>query len=251
MAADLTGSVALRDLRKSYGALRVLDGVTLSVGRGEAVVVCGPSGCGKSTLLRCVNGLEEVESGTIEVGGIMVDRGDAEGLRKVRRATGLVFQNFNLFPHMTAIENITIAPTKVLGVPPADARDEARALLASVGIPEKADAYPFQLSGGQRQRVAIARALAMKPSVMMFDEPTSALDPEMREEVLAVIRAVHEERGMTMIVVTHEIGFARSVARRAILMDGGRIVEESPAADFFDRPASERARRFVAAIRNG
>ena len=251
MATDLTGQVALRDLRKSYGPLRVLDGVSLSIARGEVFVVCGPSGCGKSTLLRCINGLEEIESGTIEVGGIVVDPRDAEALRKVRRATGLVFQNFNLFPHMTVIDNIVIAPMKVLGMPARQARDEARALLAGVGIPEKADVYPFQLSGGQRQRVAIARALAMKPSVMMFDEPTSALDPEMREEVLNVIRSVHEERGMTMIVVTHEIGFARSVGTRAILMDRGKIAEEGPAREFFDRPATERARRFVTAIKNG
>jgi ABC-type polar amino acid transport system ATPase subunit len=242
--------VAIDRVVKSYGALRVLDGISLAVEPGEAVVICGPSGCGKSTLLRCVNGLEAIDSGAIHVGGVPVDRNNPATLKAIRQTTGLVFQNFNLFPHMTVLENIAIAPIKVMGVAKKAARENAMALLQSVGIPEKHAAFPFQLSGGQRQRVAIARALAMKPNVMMFDEPTSALDPEMREEVLSVIQKIHAEIGMTMLVVTHEIGFARAVASRAILMEAGRIVEEAPARRFFDEPATERARRFVRAIKN-
>lgn len=251
MAANMTGaSVRIHDLRKSYGDLVVLDGVSIDVAAGEVIVICGPSGCGKSSLLRCINGLEAIQGGAITVNGISVDRDNADSLKLVRQNTGLVFQNFNLFPHMSVIDNITIAPIKVMGIAPAQAHEEALALLASVGIPEKASVYPYQLSGGQRQRVAIARALAMKPSVMLFDEPTSALDPEMREEVLNVIRRVHAERNMTMIVVTHEIGFAKAVANRAILMENGRIVEEGPARAFFDAPRTERAQRFIRAIKN-
>ena len=242
--------VRIADVDKLYGAVRVLSGVSLSVATGEVVVLCGPSGCGKSTLLRCINGLETIQGGEIRIAGVKVDQTKPDELKKIRLSTGLVFQSFNLFPHMTTLENIAIAPVKVLGRARAAAEAEARQLLDSVGIPEKAGAYPFQLSGGQRQRVAIARALAMKPSLMLFDEPTSALDPEMREEVLSVIGKVHAERNMTMIVVTHEIGFARSVADRAIMMESGRIVEEAPAAIFFTNPASERARRFLRAIKN-
>ncbi|MBL8700113.1 MAG: amino acid ABC transporter ATP-binding protein [Alphaproteobacteria bacterium] len=240
----------LRDVEKCYGATPVLRGISFTVRSGEVLVLCGPSGCGKSTLLRCVNGLETIDRGTIEVGGVIVDPGRAEDLKRIRLSTGLVFQNFNLFPHMTTLENIVIAPVKVLGRARREAEDEARELLRSVGIPEKASSYPYQLSGGQRQRVAIARALAMRPALMLFDEPTSALDPEMREEVLNVIRRVHEDRGMTMIVVTHEIGFARSVGSRAMLLEAGQVVEEAPAAEFFDAPRSERTRRFVGAIKN-
>jgi ABC-type polar amino acid transport system ATPase subunit len=264
MAADLTASppeatragldavphVRLRDVRKSYGAAPVLDGISLEVKHGEVIVLCGPSGCGKSTLLRCLNGLETIEAGEIWIGDQAVHRADADALKRIRMGTGLVFQNFNLFPHMTVLDNISIAPIKIRGMSKREAERRALALLESVGIPEKTQAYPFQLSGGQRQRVAIARALAMEPAMMMFDEPTSALDPEMREEVLSVIQGVHRERGMTMIVVTHEIGFAKTVGHRAILMEGGRIVEEGPAREFFEGPATERGRRFVRAIKN-
>ncbi|QRM35864.1 amino acid ABC transporter ATP-binding protein [Microvirga sp. VF16] len=242
--------IRFRDVQKSYGAVSVLNGISLDVAKGEVLVLCGPSGCGKSTLLRCINGLEPISSGTISVGEHRVDGASQETLQKIRLSTGFVFQNFNLFPHMTALENITIAPRKILGLPQREAVAEGMRLLEQVGMAEKANVYPFQLSGGQRQRVAIARALAMKPSLMLFDEPTSALDPEMREEVLQVIRQVHHEHNMTMIVVTHEIGFAKNVASRAMLLDAGRIVEEAPARVFFERPVQERTRRFLRAISN-
>ncbi len=251
MAANMKGAaVRINDVRKSYGENQVLAGVSIDVAAGEVLVICGPSGCGKSTLLRCINGLETIQGGNISVGGVEVDHHNPDTLKRVRQLAGMVFQNFNLFPHMSVLENIAIAPVKVMGVAPGVARQEAQALLASVGMSEKASVFPYQLSGGQRQRVAIARALAMKPSVMLFDEPTSALDPEMREEVLSVIRRVHAERNMTMIVVTHEIGFAKSVASQAVLMEAGHIVEQAPAREFFDNPQSERARRFVLAIKN-
>ena len=255
MAADLgkgdkAAHVRIDAVRKSYGATTVLNGLSFDVRTGEVLVLCGPSGCGKSTLLRCINGLEPIQGGAIWVGGERVDTAGAEALKRIRTASGLVFQNFNLFPHLRVLDNIALPPIKVKGVPRAEAEAEAMKLLASVGIPEKARAYPFELSGGQRQRVAIARALAMKPSLMMFDEPTSALDPEMREEVLNVIRAVHEERGMTMIVVTHEIGFAKTVADRAMLIEAGAIVEEAEARAFFTAPRHERTRRFLRAIVN-
>jgi ABC-type polar amino acid transport system ATPase subunit len=256
MAADLAPPargrphVRVAAVRKSYGQGDVLDGLSFEVAGGEVLVLCGPSGCGKSTLLRCINGLEPIQGGEIWVGGERVDTAGADALKRIRTASGLVFQNFNLFPHMRVLDNVALPPVKVRGVPKAEAEAEAMALLASVGIPEKARAYPFELSGGQRQRVAIARALAMKPSLMMFDEPTSALDPEMREEVLNVIRSIHEERGMTMIVVTHEIGFAKTVAHRAMLLEAGRIVEEAPAREFFTAPKAERTRRFLRAIVN-
>jgi ABC-type polar amino acid transport system ATPase subunit len=256
MAADLSAGAAaqahirVENVRKSYGANPVLAGLSFTVAPGEVLVLCGPSGCGKSTLLRCINGLEPIQAGAIHVGAIRVDGADAATLKRVRTETGLVFQNFNLFPHLRVVDNIALPPIKVKGVPKQQAEAEAMALLASVGIPEKARAYPYELSGGQRQRVAIARALAMKPSLMMFDEPTSALDPEMREEVLNVIRSVHEERGMTMIVVTHEIGFAKTVADRAMLIEAGQVVEAAPAREFFTAPVHERTRRFLRAIIN-
>jgi ABC-type polar amino acid transport system ATPase subunit len=259
MAADLmtapavstaTAFIRIRDVHKSYGAVSVLNGISLDVAQGEVLVLCGPSGCGKSTLLRCINGLETIQGGGISVGGRNVETANADTLQQIRLSTGFVFQNFNLFPHMTALDNITIAPMKILGVSQREATEQGRALLEQVGMSEKADVYPFQLSGGQRQRVAIARALAMKPSLMLFDEPTSALDPEMREEVLQVIRKVHHEHNMTMVVVTHEIGFAKSVASRAMLLDAGRIVEEAPARRFFENPTEERTRRFLRAIIN-
>ncbi len=242
--------VRVEGVTKTYGAAPVLNGISLDVARGEVLVLCGPSGCGKSTLLRCINGLETIEGGAITVGGTRVDGAKPAALQQVRLSTGFVFQNFNLFPHMTTLENITIAPMKIRNLPKRQAQEEARALLAQVGMPDKAASFPFQLSGGQRQRVAIARALAMQPSLMLFDEPTSALDPEMREEVLQVIQRVHHEHGMTMIVVTHEIGFAKSVASRAMLLDAGRIVEEAPAREFFTEPREERTRKFLRAIVN-
>jgi ABC-type polar amino acid transport system ATPase subunit len=228
----------------------VLHGVSLDVAPSEAVVLLGPSGCGKSTLLRCINGLERIEGGSVVIDGREVGSAGRKDLLAIRLATGFVFQNFNLFPHMTVMQNLTIAPRKLLGRSRKDAEDTARELLERVGMPEKVDVYPSALSGGQRQRVAIARALAMRPKLMLFDEPTSALDPEMREEVLTVIRSLRDRERMAMIVVTHEIGFGRDVADRAILMDGGRIVEEGPAASFFSNPQGERARKFLRSIVN-
>ncbi len=242
--------VSIRDVHKSYGSLKVINGISFDIAQGEVLVLCGPSGCGKSTLLRCMNGLERIDGGDIIVGGVNVARASSEELQHVRMSTGLVFQNFNLFPHMTVLRNIALAPIKIKGMPASDAEALAHLLLESVGIPEKADEFPFRLSGGQRQRVAIARALAMEPKLMLFDEPTSALDPEMREEVLQVIRHVHDVHGMTMVVVTHEIGFAKSVASRAMLVESGKIVEEAPARTFFEHPKEERTRRFVQAIVN-
>ncbi|WP_449256813.1 amino acid ABC transporter ATP-binding protein, partial [Bosea sp. (in: a-proteobacteria)] len=217
--------IRIQNVHKSYGDVKVLNGISLDVAEGEVLVLCGPSGCGKSTLLRCINGLETINAGTISVGGRSVTAAKPEELQAIRLATGFVFQNFNLFPHMTALQNITIAPMKILGRSVRDARDEGRRLLERVGMAGKADAYPFQLSGGQRQRVAIARALAMNPTLMLFDEPTSALDPEMREEVLQVIRQVHHDQGMTMVVVTHEIGFAREAGDTLSFFDEGRVLE--------------------------
>src|SRR3954447_5633999 len=234
--------VVLRGIRKAFGENVVLDGVDLSVARGEVIVIAGPSGPGKSTMLRCVNGLETIDAGEIAFDGRPVRPG--KGLPKLRAEIGLVFQQFNLFPHMTVLDNIVLAPTKVKGVAVADARKRAHELLERVGISEKADQYPADLSGGQQQRVAIARALAMDPKLMLFDEPTSALDPEMIREVLDVMRDLARE-GMTMLVVTHEMGFAREVCDRLVFIDGGLIVEEGPPAEFFANAQSERAREFV------
>jgi len=250
-AADL--AVEAQGVHKFYGSLHVLHGVDLEVRRGQVVVVVGPSGSGKSTLLRCLNHLETVQRGWIRVCGELVGyretaRGpvelrDAEVARH-RRRIGMVFQQFNLFPHLTAVGNITAGPLHVLGESRARALAEARRLLALVGLPDKADAYPGQLSGGQQQRVAIARALAMRPEVMLFDEPTSALDPEMISEVLDVMVALSKQ-GMTMIVVTHEMGFARAVADRVVFVDEGRVVEDAAPAEFFTRPRTERGRAFL------
>ncbi len=235
--------VELRGVRKSFGDNVVLEGVDLEIAVGEAIVVAGPSGSGKSTMLRCINGLESVDSGEIRFDGAPLPKGGKE-LQRRRAQIGMVFQQFNLFPHMTVLENITLGPVKVKDVPPERARERARELLERVGIPEKADQVPADLSGGQQQRVAIARALAMEPKLMLFDEPTSALDPEMIREVLDVMRALARE-GMTMIVVTHEMGFAREVCDRIVFIDGGRIVEQGPPAEFFANAQSERAREFV------
>jgi len=242
--------VDIRNVTKNYGPLDVLKGISFTVAPGEAVVLLGPSGCGKSTLLRCVNGLETINGGKISVGGVDVGTASSKEMLKIRLSTGFVFQQFNLFPHMTVMDNLTIAPRKLLGIDRKTASETARELLQRVGIPEKANVYPSTLSGGQRQRVAIARALAMKPNLMLFDEPTSALDPEMREEVLNVIRSLKEVDNIAMIVVTHEIGFGRDVADRAILMDAGRIAESGMASEVFRNPQSERAKKFLRSIIN-
>ena len=234
--------VVLRGIRKAFGDNVVLDGVDLSVARGEVIVIAGPSGSGKSTMLRCVNGLETVDSGAVVFDGQPVRVG--RDLPRLRAQIGFVFQQFHLFPHMTVLDNIVLAPAKVKGVAVATARKRAHELLARVGIAEKADQFPADLSGGQQQRVAIARALAMDPKLMLFDEPTSALDPEMIREVLDVMRDLAHE-GMTMLVVTHEMGFAREVCDRLVFIDGGLIVEEGPPAEFFANARSERAREFV------
>jgi polar amino acid transport system ATP-binding protein len=210
------------------------------------VVVCGPSGSGKSTLIRTINRLEPIDQGRIRVGGVDVNAADTD-INKLREEIGFVFQQFNLFPHLTVLRNITLAPTKVRGVSLSEAEDTARALLARVGLAEKTHAYPSQLSGGQQQRVAIARALAMKPKIMLFDEPTSALDPEMIGEVLSVMEDLAKD-GMTMIVVTHEMGFARHVADRVLFMDQGRIVEQAPPEQFFTSPQTPRAQQFLKQI---
>jgi ABC-type polar amino acid transport system ATPase subunit len=239
--------ITFRDVHKYFGRLHVLRGIDLEVGEGEKVVVAGPSGSGKSTLIRCINRLEPVDRGEIVVGGTRVND-PATDVNQLRRQIGMVFQQFNLFPHLTVLENVALAPIHVLRQPRADAENKARELLERVRIPEKAAVYPAQLSGGQQQRVAIARALAMDPRVMLFDEPTSALDPEMIGEVLDVMRELAHARGMTMIVVTHEMGFAREVADRIVFMAEGLIVEQAPPAEFFGSPREERTRQFLARI---
>ncbi len=246
-------AVQAQGVHKFYGSHHVLRGIDLEVRRGEVIVVLGPSGSGKSTFLRCLNHLEAIERGSIRVCGELVGyretpRGlvelrDAE-VAHARRRIGMVFQQFNLFPHLTALRNITAGPLHVLREGREAAAAEARRLLALVGLPEKAEAYPTQLSGGQQQRVAIARALAMRPEVMLFDEPTSALDPEMISEVLEVMTTLSRQ-GMTMVVVTHEMGFARAVANRVVLVDEGRVVEDAAPGDFFTNPQNERTRAFL------
>jgi ABC-type polar amino acid transport system ATPase subunit len=235
--------VELASVRKSFGDNLVLDGIELKIDRGEAIVVAGPSGSGKSTMLRCINGLEPIDSGTIRFDGEKVESTDRH-VYGIRAQIGMVFQSFNLFPHMTVRQNITMAPLEVKGTSKEAANQRANELLERVGIPEKADEYPADLSGGQQQRVAIARALAVDPKLMLFDEPTSALDPEMIREVLDVMRDL-ATGGMTMIVVTHEMGFANEVCDRLVFIDGGQIVEEGPPDDFFRAAKSERAREFV------
>jgi glutamate transport system ATP-binding protein len=235
--------VEVEGLRKRFGSHAVLDGIDLAIGQGEAVVVAGPSGSGKSTLLRCINGLETVDEGEIRFDGRSVPNA-GKAIHALRAEIGMVFQAFNLFPHRTVLANITLGPIQVREITRERAETRARELLARVGIPEKAEAYPADLSGGQQQRVAIARALAMDPKLMLFDEPTSALDPEMIREVLDVMRALARD-GMTMIVVTHEMGFAREVCDRIVFLDEGRVVEEAPPEEFFSHAKSERAREFV------
>ena len=235
--------VELDHVNKSFGNNLVLNDVDLRIARGEAVVVAGPSGSGKSTMLRCINGLESVDSGEVRFDGESITTA-GKGIYRLRAEIGMVFQAFNLFPHKTVVENIMLGPVEVKGVSANDARARAKDLLELVGIPEKADSYPADLSGGQQQRVAIARALAMDPKLMLFDEPTSALDPEMIREVLDVMREL-ARKGMTMVVVTHEMGFAREVCDRIVFIDEGRIVEEGPPDEFFESAKSERARDFV------
>ena len=238
--------IQVYDVHKSFGRVRALRGVTFNVRRGEVVVIIGPSGSGKSTLLRCINHLEKPDRGRIIVDGIPVTD-EKVNIDKVREEVGMVFQLFNLFPHLTVLENITLAQRIVRRRSREEAERIAHDLLAKVGIPEKADAYPHQLSGGQKQRVAIARALAMQPKIMMFDEPTSALDPEMIQEVLDVMMDLARE-GMTMLVVSHEIGFVKAAADRVIFMDAGQIVEEAPPQEFFTAPKHERTKLFLSKI---
>jgi ABC-type polar amino acid transport system ATPase subunit len=235
--------VELQRVRKSFGDNLVLDDVDLDISRGEAVVVAGPSGSGKSTMLRCINGLESIDSGEVRFDGKSIAQAGKDIFR-YRAEIGMVFQAFNLFPHKTVLDNIVLGPIEVKGVEPAEAKERARDFLKLVGIPEKADEYPADLSGGQQQRVAIARALAMEPKLMLFDEPTSALDPEMIREVLDVMRDL-ARKGMTMVVVTHEMGFAREVCDRIVFIDEGRIVEQAPPDEFFKGAKSDRAREFV------
>jgi ABC-type polar amino acid transport system ATPase subunit len=239
-------AIEFKGVHKYYGRFHVLNDINLTVAPGQVVVVCGPSGSGKSTLIRCVNVLERIQAGELRVLGESLTRPGID-LPRLRTRVGMVFQSFNLFPHKTAIENIMLAPLKVRGVGRAAAEKTARALLERVGIPDKAGHYPANLSGGQQQRVAIARALAMQPEIMLFDEPTSALDPEMINEVLDVMTLLAKD-GMTMMVVTHEMGFARRVAHRVIFMDAGQVVEDAAPETFFANPVSDRARQFLSKI---
>ncbi|MBV8168626.1 MAG: amino acid ABC transporter ATP-binding protein [Alphaproteobacteria bacterium] len=241
----MTAALEIAHLGKRFGPLEVLKDVSLTVAAGEVVTVCGASGSGKSTLLRCINGLETRDSGTIRFEGVELPRGAA--LRDLRRRIGMVFQSFNLFPHLTALQNVSLGPRKILGKSAAEAREIARALLTRVGLSDKADAFPDCLSGGQQRRVAIARALAMQPSLMLFDEPTSALDPEMVAEVLDVMRTLADQ-GMTMIVVSHEMTFVREAADRVAFMHAGAILETAAPEEFFQAQHSEEARRFVRTV---
>jgi ABC-type polar amino acid transport system ATPase subunit len=245
--------VKVSDLHKTFGDNHVLKGIDMDVARGEVVVVFGRSGSGKSTLLRCINYLEEPTSGSVEVGGVKVEPGprthrQRETIRSIRLKAGMVFQEFNLFPHLTALENVIEAPVTVKGEQRSHAMDKGRVLLAQVGLADKENEYPIRLSGGQKQRVAIARALAMEPEVMLFDEPTSALDPELISEVLAVMRALATEMQMTMIVVTHEMGFAREVANTMVFFHEGAIVEQGPPGQVISNPQHPQTKRFIEAV---
>lgn len=244
-ALDGAPFVTFKDVHKSFGELHVLKGITLEIGFGEVIVVCGPSGCGKSTMLRCINGLEPINSGDIVVDGISVK--DKKNLRRLRTETGMVFQQFNLFPHKNVFDNVVMAPRDIRKLSKQEANALADKLLDRVGILEKKMSMPSALSGGQQQRVAIARGLAMNPKMMLFDEPTSALDPEMIKEVLDVMRGLARD-GMTMIVVSHEMGFAREVADRVMMMDDGQIIEDRPPEDFFLNPQQERSKKFLSQI---
>lgn len=237
--------IELKDVRKSFGKNEVLKGINLQIDKGEVVVIIGPSGSGKSTVLRTMNYLEEPTSGHVIVDGM--DLSDKNKLNAVRTEVGMVFQNFNLFPHMTVLDNLTLAPVNVRKTDKKEAQDIAMKLLERVGLADKAQMYPDSLSGGQKQRVAIARALAMKPKVMLFDEPTSALDPEMVREVLDVMKSLADE-GMTMAIVTHEMGFAKEVADRVLFVDGGQILEDGTPVQVFDAPSSDRTKLFLSKI---
>jgi general L-amino acid transport system ATP-binding protein len=247
-AMKVSDEVALQisDRNKWYGTFHVLRDINLTVNQGERIVVCGPSGSGKSTLIRCINRLEEHQAGTIMVDGTELSS-DLKNIDKIRSEVGMCFQHFNLFPHLSILENLTLAPIWVRKTPKKEAEEVAMHYLEKVKIPEQADKYPGQLSGGQQQRVAIARSLCMKPRIMLFDEPTSALDPEMIKEVLDTMIELAEE-GMTMICVTHEMGFARQVANRVIFMDAGQIVEQNEPEEFFNNPQSERTQLFLSQI---
>ena len=240
------GLIEISGLNKWFGSFHVLRDISLSVTRGEKIVICGPSGSGKSTLIRCINYLEEHQEGQIVVDGIEL-KGDLKNIEAVRREVGMVFQSFNLFPHLSVLENCTLAPIWVRNTPKTDAENLAMQLLEKVKIPEQASKYPGQLSGGQQQRVAIARSLCMKPKIMLFDEPTSALDPEMIKEVLDVMVDLAES-GMTMLVVTHEMGFASQVADKVVFMDEGQIIESNTPTEFFENPQSERTKLFLSQI---
>ncbi|MFC7405329.1 amino acid ABC transporter ATP-binding protein [Georgenia alba] len=245
-AAPGSPLVVLERVNKHFGSLHVLQDIDLTVARGEVVVVIGPSGSGKSTLCRAINRLEPIDSGSITVDGKELPE-EGKALAQLRAEVGMVFQQFNLFAHKSILENVTLGPIKVKGVRPAEAKEQAMALLERVGVANQAEKYPAQLSGGQQQRVAIARALAMQPKVMLFDEPTSALDPEMINEVLDVMTSLARE-GMTMIVVTHEMGFARRAANRVVFMDAGQVVEENAPEEFFGAPRSDRAKDFLSKL---
>lgn len=246
MAVSDEQMIRIDQMHKWYGQFHVLKDINLTVNAGERIVVCGPSGSGKSTLIRCVNRLEEHQKGEIWVDGIELTS-DLKHIEQIRREVGMVFQHFNLFPHLTVLENCTLAPIWVRKMPKAEAEQVARSYLERVKIPEQADKYPGQLSGGQQQRVAIARSLCMNPKIMLFDEPTSALDPEMIKEVLDVMIELARD-GMTMICVTHEMGFAKTVANRVIFMDGGEIIEQNEPEEFFNNPQSERTQEFLSQI---
>ena len=235
--------ISFDKVHKSFGKLEVLKGIDLQIPKGQVVTLIGPSGSGKSTILRCINGLEMPTSGTVTVDGVNITDPQAD-IQKVRRNIGMVFQHFNLFPHMTVMENMLYAPTHVAKVPREEAQAKAMKLLELVGLTEQADAYPTKLSGGQKQRIAIARALAMEPQIMLFDEPTSALDPEMVKEVLEVIKGL-AHTGITMALVTHEMGFAREVSDRICFIDDGQILEDTTPDQFFRQPATDRARAFL------
>lgn len=235
--------IEFHDVHKSFGKLEVLKGINLTIEKGQVVTLIGPSGSGKSTILRCMNLLERPDRGSVRIEGVDITEKSAD-IQKIRKDIGMVFQHFNLFPHMTVMENMIYAPTRVNRIPKEAARGKAMELLALVGLTEKADAYPGKLSGGQKQRIAIARALAMEPKIMLFDEPTSALDPEMVKEVLAVIKGL-AHTGITMALVTHEMGFAREVSDRICFIDEGRILEDAAPEAFFSNPGTERARAFL------
>ena len=243
---DSAPAIAFENLEKSFGSLKVLQGITGSINRGEVVAVIGSSGCGKSTLLRCFNRLETINGGRLVVNGIDLSQPDFDHkqLRRLRAQVGMVFQQFNLFPHLSVLDNLTLAPRQVLGTTHSESEKQARFYLEKVGLPDKATAYPEQLSGGQKQRVAIARSLCMNPLIMLFDEPTSALDPELVGEVLQVMRQLAEE-GMTMVVVTHEMQFAREVASRVLFMHQGLVAEEGSARQVMNSPKSDRLRAFL------